>query len=87
MAWAPVLSHLPPHVRFLAYNQRSYEGSSEAVGVQKEGGTDATAAYLQDLLGVVDFAVEQLGVPGIGADGKGGVALLVRLTASAGGCF
>ncbi len=80
--WAPVLPHLPANVRFLAYNQRSYEGSSEAFGVQKEGGTDATAAYLQDLLGFVDFAVEQLGVPGIGADGKGGVALLVSRSAN-----
>jgi len=41
-------------------------------------GSDAAAAYLEDLLGFISVAVEELGVPAIGADGLGGVALLVR---------
>ena len=76
-AWNPVLPYLPPNVRFLAYNQRSYAGSSEAFVGQEDGGIDVTAAYLNDLLGFMGFAVDRLGVAGIGSDGKGGVALLV----------
>jgi len=73
----PLFAHLPGNVRFVAYNQRSYAGSAATVAPHKEGGTDATAAYLGDLLGFIDFMTETLGVPGVGADGKGGVALLV----------
>lgn len=75
--WEPMAAQLGGRVRVLAYNQRSYAGSDGAFDGQKEGGTDAAAAYLEDLVGFVDFAVDKLGVPGIGADGKGGVALLV----------
>lgn len=80
--WTPLLPHLPSSTRFLAYNQRSYTGSSPAFESKKEGGTDATAAYLGDLLNFIEFAVEELKVPAIDdATGKGGIALLVSLHA------
>lgn len=71
------MAHLPADVRLLAYNQRGYAGSAEAVTPVKTAGTDATAAQLGDLLGFLEFAAGGLGVPAAGADGKGGVVLLV----------
>lgn len=58
--------HLSPRVRFLAYNQRSYEGSSPALPKGR-----ATATYLQDLLGFLRHLIDQ----GI-ITKKGGVSLL-----------
>jgi pimeloyl-ACP methyl ester carboxylesterase len=78
--WTPLLPSLPPSIRFLAYNQRSYAGSSPAFEAKPVGGTDATAAYLGDLLAFIKFAAEELGVPGVDdASGAGGISLLVGL--------
>ncbi|GAA5831400.1 hypothetical protein JCM11251_004013 [Rhodosporidiobolus azoricus] len=71
--WTPVLPHLPTSLRFLAYNQRSYTGSSPAFESQEEGGIDATAAYLADLMEFVKFAVDELGVETVE---EGGIVLL-----------
>ena len=78
-AWTPLLGELPNDVRLLAFNQRAYAGSSPALELEEEGGTDATAAYLCDVGEFVRFAAEELGVPPVGAGGAGGggVVLLV----------
>lgn len=71
--WSPILPYLPADVRFLAYNQRSYAGSSPAFVAQKAGGTDATAAYLLDLLDFLTFVVRDLGCQ---EAKRGGIVLL-----------
>lgn len=82
--WTPLLPHLPASTRFIAYNQRSYSGSSPAFQSEKEGATDATAAYLGDLLAFLGWSVEEFGLPGVDdATGEGGVVLLVSILASA----
>ncbi|GAA6035252.1 hypothetical protein JCM8097_008784 [Rhodosporidiobolus ruineniae] len=71
--WTPLLPHLPPSIRFLAYNQRSYASSSPAFNAKELGGVDATAQYLGDLMEFLRFAVEELGVK---AKDEGGVVLM-----------
>ncbi|KAK4050023.1 hypothetical protein OIO90_005213 [Microbotryomycetes sp. JL221] len=64
-------------VRFLAYNQRSYEGSSPAFNIKAEAGVDATAAYVEDLINFVDWAVQEFNLPRFDRQsGKGGIVLL-----------
>ncbi|GAA5964374.1 hypothetical protein JCM21900_001432 [Sporobolomyces salmonicolor] len=74
--WNPLIPSLPSDVRFLAYNQRSYTGSSPAFPAKAPGGTDATAQYLVDLMEFVNWAVEQLELPKVEGEGQGGVVLL-----------
>lgn len=76
-AFQPLIAHLPANVRLLAYSQRLYAGSSAPVVSDKEGKTDATAAYLVDMLNFIDFAVDNLGCAPVGTDGKGGIVLVV----------
>lgn len=79
--WTPLLPSLPSSIRFLAYNQRSYAQSSPAFDAKQPGGTDATAAYLCDLMALLRYAVDELGVRGIDEQThEGGIVLLVRLT-------
>lgn len=76
---------MPASTRFIAYNQRSYSGSSPAYKSEKEGGTDATAAYLGDLLAFLEWAVAELKLPGVDdATSEGGVVLLVSSLAQEG---
>jgi hypothetical protein len=77
VVWAPVLRHLPDDVRLLAYNQRSYARSSEAFAGPNQAGMDDMAAYLEDLVGFVEFAVKRYELRAKGANGKSGVTLLV----------
>ncbi|GAA5974058.1 hypothetical protein JCM11641_008237 [Rhodosporidiobolus odoratus] len=72
--WTPLLPSLPPSIRFIAYNQRSYTGSSPALQAEVEGGVDVTAAYLEDLIGFLEFLVREEGVKG--KNEGGGIALL-----------
>ncbi|ORY54860.1 Alpha/Beta hydrolase protein [Leucosporidium creatinivorum] len=75
--WTPLLPHLPASTRFIAYNQRSYTGSSPAYQSEKEGGTDATAAYLGDLLAFLEWVVAEVKLPGVDdATSEGGIVLL-----------
>ncbi|GAA6022948.1 hypothetical protein JCM10207_007726 [Rhodosporidiobolus poonsookiae] len=74
--WTPLLPHLPPSIRFLAYNQRSYAGSSPAFSPTQPGGVDAMAAYVGDLMQFVGFAVQELGVREKKDGGEGGIVLL-----------
>ncbi|GAA6007207.1 hypothetical protein JCM11491_003044 [Sporobolomyces phaffii] len=60
--FSPLIPHLPPNTRFLAYNQRSYSGSSSAFRSQAKGGVDATAAYLEDFLAFLAWSVRELGL-------------------------
>lgn len=79
--WTPLLPSLPSSTtRFLAYNQRGYKESSPAFKSEKEGGTDATAAYLGDLLDFIRFAVDELKLAGVDDEsGQGGIVLLVSV--------
>ncbi|GAA5853499.1 hypothetical protein JCM8547_002479 [Rhodosporidiobolus lusitaniae] len=71
--WTPLLASLPPHLRLIAYNQRSYTGSLAAFEGKEAGGVDATAQYLVDLMEFLGFVVEELGAKEKEA---GGVVLL-----------
>jgi len=78
--WLPLLPHLPPNLRLLAFNRRGHAGSS-AVHESKEqtsGNVEAFGRYVLDLVGFLRFAVEQLGVPATdeAEEGKGGIVLL-----------
>jgi hypothetical protein len=73
--WTPLLPFLPPTLRFVAYNQRGYTGSSPAFDIKREGGVDAAGAYLSDAMEFFRFAVEELGAKTVE---EGGVVLLVR---------
>ncbi|GAA5853451.1 hypothetical protein JCM8547_002462 [Rhodosporidiobolus lusitaniae] len=71
--WTPILPLLPPSIRFIAYNQRSYKGSSQAVEIKEPGGVDAAAQYFVDMLDMFEFCVEELGAKKVE---EGGVVLL-----------
>ncbi|GAA5962073.1 hypothetical protein JCM3765_005512 [Sporobolomyces pararoseus] len=58
--FSPLIPHLPSNVRLLAYNQRSYRGSSPAFRGKEKGGSDTTARYLEDFLEFVDWSVRNL---------------------------
>lgn len=75
--WTPLLSSIPDSIRFIAFNQRSYAGSSPAFQSTLPGGTDATEAYRQDLLDFLAFAGRELALPAVESS-SGGITLLVR---------
>ncbi|KAL8281163.1 hypothetical protein RQP46_006521 [Phenoliferia psychrophenolica] len=78
-AWTPLLAALPPTLRFVAYNQRSYKGSSPRVEIKEPGGVDAMKIYLNDLLEFIEFVASDLKVPAVpAAAGPGGITVLVR---------
>lgn len=75
--WTPLLPFLPTNVRFVAYNQRGYTGSSPAFEIKEEGGVDAAGAYLSDTMEFFRFVVDELGAKKVE---DGGVVLLVGLS-------
>ncbi|BGP12987.1 hypothetical protein JCM10213v2_000904 [Rhodosporidiobolus nylandii] len=78
--WQPLLPSLTPSIRLLAYNQRSYADSSPAFPIRENGGVDAAAAYLVDLMRFLDFAVRELGIK---EKEEGGVVLMPAAAAPA----
>ncbi|GAA5896603.1 alpha/beta fold hydrolase [Sporobolomyces salmoneus] len=60
--FSPLIPHLPPKTRLIAYNQRSYRGSSPAFESKEKGGVDATARYLEDFLGFLEWSTKELGL-------------------------
>ncbi|GAA5890942.1 hypothetical protein JCM6882_008862 [Rhodosporidiobolus microsporus] len=73
VGWAPIIPHLPPSIRFLAFNQRSYAGSSPAFETKQPGAVDATAQYVVDTMEFFNYAVEELGAK---KKEEGGVVLM-----------
>ncbi|KAM0792655.1 hypothetical protein ACM66B_002436 [Microbotryomycetes sp. NB124-2] len=64
-------------VRFIAYNQRSYAGSTDGFDIKQPAGVDATAAYLEDLVHFVNWSVDELKLPSHDKkSGRGGIVLL-----------
>ncbi|GAA5986404.1 hypothetical protein JCM5350_002909 [Sporobolomyces pararoseus] len=60
--FSTLIPHLPSNTRLLAYNQRSYRGSSPAFKGKEQGGSDTTARYLEDFLEFVQWCVRELGL-------------------------
>ncbi|KZT58711.1 hypothetical protein CALCODRAFT_232268 [Calocera cornea HHB12733] len=76
--WLPLLPHLPPHTRLLAFNRRGYAGSSppHVSASPGAGNTEGFGRQVLDLAAFVRFAVEGLGVPAAAqGEGKGGIVL------------
>ncbi|EIN11654.1 hypothetical protein PUNSTDRAFT_42849 [Punctularia strigosozonata HHB-11173 SS5] len=72
--WRPILPHLPLDVRFIAFNQRGYDGSSpslEGSGMPKR---QMTEEYATGFALFIDHIVHTLGLPST-SDG-GGIILL-----------
>ncbi|KAK4703174.1 hypothetical protein P7C70_g3043, partial [Phenoliferia sp. Uapishka_3] len=83
-AWTPIVDELAldptTPIRFIAYNQRDYRGSSPKVAAELPGAVDVTEVYLNDLLEFIEFVVKELKVPGVpssGSSAAGGITLLV----------
>ncbi|GAA6059073.1 hypothetical protein JCM10212_002044 [Sporobolomyces blumeae] len=74
--FSPLIPYLPETIRLVAYNQRSYAGSSPAFASKTPGAVDATAAYLIDLVAFLKWTTDELDVPKKGPDGQGGIVLL-----------
>ncbi|EJT96884.1 hypothetical protein DACRYDRAFT_112225 [Dacryopinax primogenitus] len=77
--WLPLLPHLPPSVRLLAFNRRGHFGSCAPYVSSRpgSGNVDGFGRHVLDLAGFVRFAVEVLGVTPARKEGrKGGVVLL-----------
>ncbi|KAK4046882.1 hypothetical protein OIV83_005778 [Microbotryomycetes sp. JL201] len=64
-------------VRFIAYNQRSYAGSTPQFDIKEPAGVDATGAYLEDLVRFIAWTVDELKLPPYDVEtGRGGLILL-----------
>ena len=78
--WHPLIKAKPDNVRFIAYNQRGYKGSSEALKSGTTAGSmDVTFQLFLDMLYFMKFCVDELGVePVTQQDGHntGGISLM-----------